>query len=495
MTLLTSLSSSQDAIMPCLAYSSTVDTHSPAAKHFQQPRPFLKPASRYYNAPQADQLAGNWNNGPPILTNFAYHSGAENSLRRKTPNGTIDNGYDGSPTQHACGPPAPKYLNMTPVENMFMDSARHNQHAPWCYPQSPRDGCEDSPSVMTPIGGGFNQRSMGYSPSYGPSLPSPSANAHPMNMGLAMHNGFANTYQTQPLPSHSHHSPAVYTSVNPPWVDNPLVGYQSNVQISYPPHNFPHDTGFLPAQAPLPPWPSYAPGYGQSSPFPRGLDDGCRNFAAMPQPSQQLQALSLGSGPFTAGNGMIQPPEEGRSFKEGVLLDSHKAYTDLVAQVSRSKRASHGKSSSRPMKNLIFPKGPNSIVTRPSSQLQRAHHSFPGAIAPYSPHQLVPTLNSANMVSKLARNSGMLPSPQLDVTGRALGGYSILPGAVYGNALVQVDHRESARNWLAMLDAICSNYDWKWLDGMLMGGCLLHSLERYEEALEWFGRIIILDSK
>lgn len=488
--------------MPFLPDYPAADTRYLASSgRSQQPQPFPIPD---YTAQQADRPAGPWTNGfYPIITNFGgYPSGAdhsEHSLRRKTPNGTIDNGYDGSPTQRACGPPALKYLNMTPTDNIFPDPGRHNQPPAWFYAQSPRDGCEDSPGVMTPIGGSFNLRPMGYSSQYGPSLPSPSGNAHSMSMGLAMRNGFANTYQTQPIPNPSHHSPAAYTSANPVWVDNPLAGYQQrpdllipNLQMSYPPHNFPHDTGFLPAQAPLPPW--GAPGYGHNSPFPRGLDDGCRNFPTMPQPSQHLQALSLSSGPFSAGNGMMQPFGEGRSFKEGVLLDAHKAYTDLVTQISRTKRASHGKISSRPMKTLIFPKAPNSIVTRPSSHLQRAHQSFPGATSPYSHHQLAPTLNSANMVSKMARNSGMLPSAQLDVTGRALGGYPIVPGAVYGNALVQTDHRENARSWLTMLDNSCKPA-WNWLDGMLMGGCLLHSLERYEEALIWFGRILHLDPK
>jgi len=99
------------------------------------------------------------------------------------------------------------------------------------------------------------------------------------------------------------------------------------------------------------------------------------------------------------------------------------------------------------------------------------------------------------MVSKMARHSGMLPSAQLDVTGRALGGgYPMVPGAVYGNAIVQIDHKENAMNWLTMLDNSCKPA-WNWLDGMLMGGCLLHSLQRFEEALTWFRRILDLDPK
>jgi hypothetical protein len=33
------------------------------------------------------------------------------------------------------------------------------------------------------------------------------------------------------------------------------------------------------------------------------------------------------------------------------------------------------------------------------------------------------------------------------------------------------------------------------MDGMLMGGCLCYSLERYEDALDWFKRIVVLDKR
>lgn len=462
----------------------------------QQLRPSPRSLNSYYATQRVEPSTWPPNEAyHPIITNFAYPSGADHaqhSLRRKTPNGTIDNGYDGTPTQLACGPPAPKYLNMTLTGDVFPDSGRSIQSPSamsWYYSQAPRDSCDGNGVALTPVVGGFNQDPMlyspAYSPVYSPALPSPSLNAQSMNSGFAMRNNYANNY-------------AGYNSANPGWVDGPLAGYQHGMQMStgYPPHNIPYEGGFVTAQAPLPPWPSNMYGHSQNPPFRMlHLNDGfSRNLSAMHPPSQQLQNLPLGSGLPGAGNGVPQTWGATKSYSERVLADAHRAYTDLVTQISRTKKISHGRTNSRSLKNLIFPKAPKHLVNRPSSYLQRAHHTFPGTMSAYPHRHVQPPLNG-HLLDKMAGDSGMLPSARLDVTGHALGGYPVVPGAVYGNVVTPIDQREVARHWFMMLEKSCEVKGWRWLDGMLMGGCLLHSLERYEEALIWFNRIIGLDSK
>ncbi|KAI4598985.1 hypothetical protein KJ359_002400 [Pestalotiopsis sp. 9143b] len=46
---------------------------------------------------------------------------------------------------------------------------------------------------------------------------------------------------------------------------------------------------------------------------------------------------------------------------------------------------------------------------------------------------------------------------------------------------------------LAFLHAHRKSAEWKWVDGMLLGGCLYYGLEKYEEALEWFTRVLVVD--
>jgi hypothetical protein len=44
-----------------------------------------------------------------------------------------------------------------------------------------------------------------------------------------------------------------------------------------------------------------------------------------------------------------------------------------------------------------------------------------------------------------------------------------------------------------VLHHLCEQSDWQWVDGMLLGGCLYYGLEKYEEALEWFARVLVVD--
>jgi hypothetical protein len=48
---------------------------------------------------------------------------------------------------------------------------------------------------------------------------------------------------------------------------------------------------------------------------------------------------------------------------------------------------------------------------------------------------------------------------------------------------------------LEMLSNLCELSNWTWIDGILLGGCLHYGLENYDDALEWFNRIIKIDEK
>jgi hypothetical protein len=47
---------------------------------------------------------------------------------------------------------------------------------------------------------------------------------------------------------------------------------------------------------------------------------------------------------------------------------------------------------------------------------------------------------------------------------------------------------------LDILDNLCEQSDWRWIEGMLVGGCLLYGLERYDGALKWFSTVTKMDS-
>lgn len=463
------------------------------ARLSQRPSP-----KSYYTYPPVDTR---------IITTFPHPQVAnhhEHSLRRKTPNGTIDNGYDGSPTQLAAGPPPQKYMISTPSGEVYANTNPGYQASP-TYPLAVASNTAWLPLSQPVIDTrdiGFSRGSLGYRPAHGPLLPSPASQMHPMMVGPMMRNGFGNTYQNQTLASPSAMSPGGFGPATASWVvESPYAGFHHGGQMSagYPPHNIPYESGFNSVQAPLPQGPVSGHGFGHNSPFQMPvpsymLDDGFpRHDGRLPMNpfSHGVSNLSLAPSPTGTGDGSPQ------NFKEGVLVTAHKAFCDLVGHVNRVKKANNGKSSSKSVRNIIFPKPPKHLAARPTYHLQRAHQSFPSAANSYAQRH-ESALHGTNMLSRTeACLSDMMPSSRLDANGRAFCGHPtmLMPGAVFGNVMVPKHPVETAKASLEILSSLCEQTDWKWVDGMLMGGCLLYSLERYEESLEWFKRIVGLDAK
>ncbi|PHH58781.1 hypothetical protein CDD81_4586 [Ophiocordyceps australis] len=52
----------------------------------------------------------------------------------------------------------------------------------------------------------------------------------------------------------------------------------------------------------------------------------------------------------------------------------------------------------------------------------------------------------------------------------------------------------SAKSALEAVRNVCEQSGWRWLDGMLLGGCLCYGLGRYQDAAQWFSRILHIDS-
>lgn len=433
----------------------------------------------------------------------------EYSLRRKTPNGTIDNGYDGSPTQLAAGLPPQKYLISTPSGEVFANTNQAYQPSP-TYPGAVASNNAAWLSLSQPLRDtrdvGFSQGSLGYSPAQGPLLPSPSAQVHPFTAAPMMHSGFGNTYQNPTLASPSAMSPAGFHPATASWFMDTSYpgafyhGHGGHMSSGYPPCNIPYESGFNSVQAPLPQGPLNGHGFGHNSPFQMPvpshmLDDGFPRHNGHPPMGlfpHGVQNMHLAPSP-TGNSGA--PPQ---NFKDTVLVNAHKAFCDLVGHVNRVKKAQHGKSNSRSARNIIYPKPPKHLAARPTSHAERTHQPYPGAANGYM-HRHEPALHANNMLTRTgAYLPDLMPSSRLDGNGRAFCGHPTMPivGAAYGHAMMVQKHPvESAKASLEILSNLCEQTDWKWIDGMLMGGCLLYSLERYEEALEWFKRIVGLDAR
>ncbi|KAJ0298433.1 hypothetical protein COL516b_009814 [Colletotrichum fioriniae] len=66
-------------------------------------------------------------------------------------------------------------------------------------------------------------------------------------------------------------------------------------------------------------------------------------------------------------------------------------------------------------------------------------------------------------------------------------------GSLYPNQTSRGSPFANAKSSLELLTRLCEHSKWKWIDGVLLGGCLHYGLEHFEEALEWFTRITSLE--
>ena len=53
----------------------------------------------------------------------------------------------------------------------------------------------------------------------------------------------------------------------------------------------------------------------------------------------------------------------------------------------------------------------------------------------------------------------------------------------------------SAVTAIEMLSRLCQESGWKWIDGMLLGGCLAYGLGDYNKALKWYSKVLSCDPK
>lgn len=153
-------------------------------------------------------------------------------------------------------------------------------------------------------------------------------------------------------------------------------------------------------------------------------------------------------------------------FRERVLQGAHKSYNDLLLHLTSAKKAFHERSGSRSStRMMVYPK-PSTTATG-SGGRPRPISAYSDSITTYSQH-----------------------TAQKEAVARA---YSTIHHS--GSCQDMGSPVIRARASLEMLTTLCEQSGWRWAEGILLGGCLHYGLERYEEALEWFKRIVSLDPK
>ena len=440
-------------------------------------------------------------------TSFPYAVPSEYHLRRKTPNGTIDSAYDGSLVSPVSGAP--------PYKQTILHT----------------------PNKVTPS----NLADPSWLPSrqamaHGLQNPAPFDRAvqHPSNNEAWMQYGL---FQ-YPLSFRPHYASTV-TSSNP-FVNSyqPVIQANDyNVRAFCPPPLPPSET--LPfAQGSWQPWPSewnyHHPNqsvYMQpNTQSPNHLqlwnsdmlhhNNGPVNsqspYIPIEQATPNLDRLTLDSASAVSDllsdfspHAHAQP-----RFKEKALSKAHEAYIDLLAHVQAPRRFQSGKkldgfqSSS---KVFVYPKPPNPssfTMTYPVQNRTAFSHSVTHGKSLHEKHHEA-NLEASNVDyvthrAKLgATDLNRCPAQydaRIDAHWSDNPRRSELKGPfhphIFDGLIPKKTHPvDSARSSLDVINNLCEQSGWKWIGGILVGGCLHYGLENYEAAFDWFSRVLVVDAK
>ncbi|KAJ4263204.1 hypothetical protein NW762_006826 [Fusarium torreyae] len=392
----------------------------------------------------------------------------EHHLRRKTPNGTIDAGYDGSPSLFSHGPPPSKHLVLPrsvtatafpptgplirqPHFNTGLDHHRPSSAGnPGLGDDSQQIQMGSSPwaygSDTVPHHGAFPGNPYGFLRAEG--------QYHPYGQPEAM-GAFPSAYQ----PLIRAHEYNVRAFCPPPIVMNESLPFGQPVMHT--PWNYQNHAqpGVVPTR------------HVQRQDFHPVQQQALSDLAHQPFPELESQYTpgfnsSLTMQSYSRPTHLNNQP----GFREKVLLQAHKVYVDLLAyaQTARKPHAIKGGTGHNTSPRLlVYPKPP-----KPSLRISEASLGHQGG------RFKILTENAYNPDYHARRHA----APHFQ------GPFDNYVSANNSTPFT------AAKSSLNMLSSLCEQSSWSWIDGIMLGGCLNYGLEQYQEALEWFSRITALDS-
>ncbi|KAL5599025.1 hypothetical protein BROUX41_003657 [Berkeleyomyces rouxiae] len=433
---------------------------------------------------------------------------SQHQLRRKTPSGTIDAGYDGSHVYMDPGPPAYKHVllpssSFAPtaateayvlsrphpqqqqplqasgfVDNLMPPSAHAHNLAPHHHANHAlfsllgTGTVEWSSHTQIAVGGSHasNLLLAGQLPAaqaasmhyygYGPPSPAIGAPLHPaflQPLSSIFHTAQGNAFQRHTPSNQTYHRPDPSTLRQAPVANGPLAS---------------------PWLGGMPQPPSYA--------FPQ-------MHPHKPPPMLTLETLNLVSRDYIPSSSGTWTSGLAGYSRDQALANAHRAYLLLIAHTQPSRKVAAFKNGDI-SKQYVFPKPPRtSHMFRPSAPSsmnmpdQHVNHTTaaratedstvdksPFASAP-QPH--APPVSSANAFSAHNRNVSTTLCPP-----------STAPAPFFAPVPTKAPASPifGAQNILDALTALCEQSAWQWVDGIIIGGCLHYALERYGDAMKWF---------
>ena len=486
------------------------------------------------HGPQEPRLVGSNFSSQGILGQ--YNDPSEHMLRRKTPNGTLAAGYDGTPVQWSSKAPALKHV----VRPISQTSSCHHgadttppvqeQHLcdrsgsfPWNYQPSTHFG-----KASDAEGAWSNNTDPGRR-TYPPSLPNPSHNilghlsthkaaTYPLNNAMQIPTVLQPAYQPSPGPTASNDG-GLY---GPYWPDGRFVPYRPAAFRDQGPHypsqaisfnrGFQHQSKSTGDGPPRISHSTYTydhvnrarnPSFSKADSVLQGPG---LAFELQPQGQQPLysNATLYSTLPDATQTPSGQPASKASNtrFKEKTLSWAHTIYVDLLTFLHQSKKQNTQARQSQGFrhysKNSIYPKPPRQPAHNFETSNWAGTYRPADEIDASSRERDIGSTSSqrscgANPGSNFARSQST--GTLLD-TGHPKFSNSDIPHYLSGfhaSYYPTGSPMSKAKEALEMLTTLCEQSSWCWIDGMLLGGCLAYGLEEYHKALDWYSKIIALD--
>ncbi|KAL9471657.1 hypothetical protein ACSS6W_009598 [Trichoderma asperelloides] len=438
---------------------------------------------------------------------YDYH------LRRKTPRGTIDAGYDGSPTQLSPGPPPLKQLILPTPSGIYPYMPPNNIpfHAKSRLPEHEQRSLGQAPPLTSPWPVVQERPNFVLSSDSSISLQQP--NLSWQSNGYPMFSQIPGMYQ--PLMRAAEYNVRAFCPPPASAADAATInqfGWQpgSMQPISTQPNYGYFDTSSQFSQWFMPPG---APGRflqpQRSDPqlLSRPAAD-LKTNANVPRSSQPMLHGGYGDQNVIGHASSSSKQYTSRSsFTEKALSQAQEHYVELLSYLQTARKFDQmtGANSNARSKILVFPRPPKSRKVN-FGALQDAHggagRSNISTVTPNNhPRALTSNIedtlnnNIRQQIGQSAHGEIQQPSTSAMHFGASPTTYPPPSFDTFGPAaMAKALPVVNARNSLNLLKSLCEQSHWKWIDGILLGGCLLYGLSRFEDAVEWFSRVLALDS-
>lgn len=410
-----------------------------------------------------------------------FHRAREHQLRRKTPSGTIDAGYDGSSAKLSIGEPPFKQLAV-PGYHVGTLEYQALSGQPFNHSSGMMEGIN-----ILPVGA-VSWQPPGYIPTPLHSSGFRDGTYQPTSQHIAA--PFASVYQ--PIIRANEYNVRAFCPPPPTLVGGfPLgqLGWQNGPALWE--YQSTQDVSSIPRAAyPFVPRAEFAANSAGSH------ITSTPNHLLSYTPAT---AITEFQSPYTINPDLYSPQSD---FKDKTLSQAYRCYASLVAYLQANARVSMNREASGTdrisSKHLIFPKPP-----RPRREQLALNASARFTSAPnYHAHQRI--FPSAEF-SSIGSHNPQFTQPgthvifagidQFRAQQNVATGYFPSSDSAIDVTSLSASPMNDARSSTDILKNLCEQSHWTWVEGMLALGCLQYALGQYSDALQCFSRITALDPR